>query len=231
MANISVPDNPQLNLQMEAMETTTPAHCDQWNGKHQQLLNNDKYLSKKIEETATSAGKKMDKTAVVDELDAVLAVTEDKVPVGSKAIQELNSNLNESLSALGGFEIDTATGKITGYKTAIGGADTVFPFSGDAEFAYFVMSLYEKNNSGFILCKGNYISLKNNASTIITENYVGNRIKYAPINNQKAAFYAVTDGKYARKDQTHPYEIIDAKAGDLLATALNSGYEMFVLSM
>ena len=144
-----------------------------------------------------------------------------------------NSNLNDSLSALGGFEpiIDTATGKITGYKTAIGGADTVFPFSGDAEFAYFVMSLYEKNNSGFILCKGNYISLKNNASTIITENYVGNRIKYAPINNQKAAFYAVTDGKYARKDQTHPYEIIDAKAGDLLATSLNSGYEMFVLSM
>ena len=107
----------------------------------------------------------------------------------------------------------------------------MFPFSGDAEFAYFVMSLYEKNNSGFILCKGNYISLKNNASTIITENYVGNRIKYAPINNQKAAFYAVTDGKYARKDQTHPYEIIDAKAGDLLATSLNSGYEMFVLSM
>ena len=97
MANISVSDNPQLNLKMEAMETTTPAHCDQWNGKHQQLLNNDKYLSKKIEETATSTGKKMDKTAVVDDLDAVLAVTEDKVPVGSKAIQELNSNLNESL--------------------------------------------------------------------------------------------------------------------------------------
>lgn len=97
MANISVSDNPQLNLKMETMETTTPAHCDQWNGKHQQLLNNDKYLSKKIEETATSTGKKMDKTAVVDDLDAVLAVTEDKVPVGSKAIQELNSNLNESL--------------------------------------------------------------------------------------------------------------------------------------
>lgn len=39
--------------------------------------------------------------------------------------------INKSLSALGGFEpvIDESTGKITGYKTAIGGADTVFPFS------------------------------------------------------------------------------------------------------
>ena len=41
----------------------------------------------------------MDKTAVVDELDAVLAVTEDKVPVGSKAIQELNSNLSERINS------------------------------------------------------------------------------------------------------------------------------------
>lgn len=140
---------------------------------------------------------------------------------------KVNGFSDGTYAAVTGLAYD-ATNKKLGLKV---GADTVIPFSGDAEFAYFVMSLYEKNNSGFILCKGNYISLKNNASTIITENYVGNRIKYAPINNQKAAFYAVTDGKYARKDQTHPYEIIDAKAGDLLATALNSGYEMFVLSM
>ena len=34
--------------------------------------------------------------------------------------------------SMGGFLpiIDPATGKITGYKTDVGGADTVFPFSG-----------------------------------------------------------------------------------------------------
>lgn len=38
--------------------------------------------------------------------------------------------INESLAILGGFApiIDKATGQITGYKTTIGGADTVFPF-------------------------------------------------------------------------------------------------------
>lgn len=39
--------------------------------------------------------------------------------------------LNSSLTDLGGFKpvIDESTGEITGYKTTIGGADTVFPFS------------------------------------------------------------------------------------------------------
>lgn len=37
-----------------------------------------------------------------------------------------------NLMSMGGFLpiIDPATGKITGYKTDVGGADTVFPFSG-----------------------------------------------------------------------------------------------------
>ena len=39
--------------------------------------------------------------------------------------------LINSLTDLGGFKpvIDETTGEITGYKTTIGGADTVFPFS------------------------------------------------------------------------------------------------------
>lgn len=38
--------------------------------------------------------------------------------------------LDSSLTDLGGFKpvIDESTGEITGYKTTIGGADTVFPF-------------------------------------------------------------------------------------------------------
>ena len=40
--------------------------------------------------------------------------------------------LYNNLMSMGGFLpiIDPATGKITGYKTNVGGADTVFPFSG-----------------------------------------------------------------------------------------------------
>lgn len=40
------------------------------------------------------------------------------------------SEQNKNLSALGGFTpIIDETGKITGYKTSVGGADTVFPFT------------------------------------------------------------------------------------------------------
>ena len=97
MANLVVADKPQLTLQMAAMETSTPAHCDQWNTRHQQLLNNDKYLSEQIKETIKNTGEKLEKSAIIDDLDTALAVTEDKVPVGCKAMQELNSNLNDSL--------------------------------------------------------------------------------------------------------------------------------------
>lgn len=40
-------------------------------------------------------------------------------------------SVNSSLTDLGGFKpvIDESSGEITGYKTTIGGADTVFPFS------------------------------------------------------------------------------------------------------
>ena len=99
MAKIVAADKPQLTLQMTAMETSTPAHCDQWNTRHQQLLNNDKYLSEQIKETIKNTGEKLDKSAIIDDLDTALSVTEDKVPVGCKAIQELNSNLSERINS------------------------------------------------------------------------------------------------------------------------------------
>lgn len=45
MANITAAEHPELVLEMTAMERTTPAHYDEWNVRHQQLLNNDKYLN------------------------------------------------------------------------------------------------------------------------------------------------------------------------------------------
>ena len=47
------------------------------------------------------------------------------------AIDELATSVSELNSNLGGFTpIIDDTGKITGYKTNVGGADTVFPFKG-----------------------------------------------------------------------------------------------------
>lgn len=50
-------------------------------------------------------------------------------------------DIDSSLTDLGGFKpvIDESTGEITGYKTTIGGADTVFPFSLFKELAYIAM--------------------------------------------------------------------------------------------
>ena len=44
MAKLPIKDNPTLNLQMEALTTSTPAHADRFNERYQQLLENDKAL-------------------------------------------------------------------------------------------------------------------------------------------------------------------------------------------
>lgn len=49
MAKIVASNNPELQLEMEAMDKNTPAHYSQWNERHQQLLNNDACLADEIE--------------------------------------------------------------------------------------------------------------------------------------------------------------------------------------
>ena len=51
MANIALNEDAELNLQMEAMTEDTEGHCDVWNVRHKQLLENDKYFEKKRKET------------------------------------------------------------------------------------------------------------------------------------------------------------------------------------
>ncbi len=60
-------------------------------------------------------------TGVTDSLE----VDDSKILVSAKALHKVNSSLESQPD----FVYDEA-GKITGYKTKIGGADTVFPFSG-----------------------------------------------------------------------------------------------------
>lgn len=52
MANITLSNNAQMNLEMEAMTVETAGHCDEWNTRHKQLLENDKYLNDQIENKA-----------------------------------------------------------------------------------------------------------------------------------------------------------------------------------
>lgn len=60
--------------------------------------------------------------------DAVVNITDDEE---TSSFQTQINEINSSLTDLGGFKpvINETTGEITGYKTTIGGADTVFPFS------------------------------------------------------------------------------------------------------
>ena len=49
MASIILNENPQLNLWMDAMTEDTDGYCDEWNVRHQQLLENDQYLNEEQE--------------------------------------------------------------------------------------------------------------------------------------------------------------------------------------
>lgn len=51
MASLTAAMNPELVLSMEAMERTTPAHYDEWNTRHQQFLDNDKFLAEQFKRT------------------------------------------------------------------------------------------------------------------------------------------------------------------------------------
>lgn len=63
---------------------------------------------------------------VLTSMEEVEANTNETNLVAAPVVAELNNKL-------GGFQpiVDPSTGKITGYKTDVGGADTVFPFSGN----------------------------------------------------------------------------------------------------
>lgn len=59
MANIALNEETQLNLDMEAMTVNTEGHCDEWNIRHKQLLENDQYLNKQIQEVENTVKKKV----------------------------------------------------------------------------------------------------------------------------------------------------------------------------
>lgn len=82
-----------------------------------------------INATNTAVNESADKNTIIDNIDDIAANTKSGMIAGALALKEVNQNL-------GGFTpVIDATGEITGYKTTVGGADTVFPFSSGASFA------------------------------------------------------------------------------------------------
>ena len=65
---------------------------------------------------------------VLDTAEAIKANTRSGKVAGAKGTKELFEGVSERLGGVTQFVVDNETGKITGYKTQIGGADTVFPF-------------------------------------------------------------------------------------------------------
>lgn len=110
---------------------------------------------------------------VLTTMEEVEANTNETNLVAAPVVAELNDKL-------AGFEpVLDSTGKITGYKTNVGGADTVFPFS-DIEGKYYsgTFHAYSTSNSKFntggkqpkiiFVC---YYSYSNGYSASITDFY------------------------------------------------------------
>lgn len=67
--------------------------------------------------------------SVLDTGEEIMANTASNKAAGAKGVKELFTEVTNSLGGVSQLIVDETTGKITGYKTEIGGADTVFPFS------------------------------------------------------------------------------------------------------
>ena len=155
-------------------------------------------------------------------LEQVTASTDVSKPVGAGAVQELNSSLTD----LGGFKpvIDESSGEITGYKTTIGGADTVFPFKSsciyEAAFAYRIPNVVEvhhiiKNDKTVLGGVGNLVRIE------------GDRII---ISYSDALMIAKTDGAYGYVSSSGSMVIQDLKAGDTI-TALGASRDCCAIAL
>ena len=99
---------------------------------------------------------------VLNSKEEIEANKSENMIAGADAVKEVYSSLQDQPT----FEYDE-TGKITGYKTKIGGADTVFPFSSDMTFKV-TARLRRRDGSGALSStekKIFYIYLKNGEFT------------------------------------------------------------------
>lgn len=89
----------------------------------------DEYGAGLINETNRQVNARVEKAVVVRDLDTIGAITQPGFIPDALALKDVS----DSFGGVSQFIVDEETGKISGYKTEIGGADTVFPFSGELE--------------------------------------------------------------------------------------------------
>ena len=125
--------------------------------------------------------------------EEVQANTNEKNLASAVVVGEIYNNL----MSMGGFVpiIDPTTGKITGYKTTVGGADTVFPFSQMPNNIYISCTItlgakYQATNQNLNNClvycnitlhnngNGGYVCTNSNGSINFQNNNGGARISF-----------------------------------------------------
>ncbi|MCM1232988.1 MAG: hypothetical protein NC489_22920 [Ruminococcus flavefaciens] len=105
-------------------------------------------------------------------------------------ISAQNNDFKERFENLHGFTpILDSTGKITGYKTAVGGADTVFPFSGESQFAHMITTSREGSKSITLKnVKHGYIALSIEQGSTRISFSCSNNVTLSTLNTYSGSF-------------------------------------------
>lgn len=128
--------------------------------------------------TNQAVNQSADAGKIIDDPDTAEATTEE----GYIAGVQLFNHVNDSLGGITQFVVDESTGKITGYKTEIGGADTVFPFSSGTP-----------RKHPEILTKNNYqnVSIKNPKMAVLV--YISGSVTPSIVISDKTIMYRNTN--------------------------------------
>ena len=185
----------------------------------------DQYGSKfgagDINKTNQAVNEKFDSDDVVDPKLA----TEEGFAADAYQTKLQFDEQNKNLENLGGFTpIIDETGKITGYKTSVGGADTVFPFSGEikvsqfqihwtdtsfvnvaAKVGYYYYVLVPWNGSD-----NNPLRLNNDGAELITSGYGWTtRISYVVVKAVSTSFQVYRD--YLSEGSHNAYFVFESE--------------------
>ena len=113
------------------------------------------------------------------------------------AIDELATSVTELNSNLGGFTpVIDENGKITGYKTTVGGADTVFPFKKSGLYDYYNFKnavFLSKNSNDSIDYNGKKFIRNNSVPCLFIHFHYGGSLGFIILSKETEAFNGTAD--------------------------------------
>lgn len=111
MSKIPVQEAPELNLEMEAFETTTPAYAPIFNDRYEQLLNNDKSVDEKVKSINASVEEKIND--ISKSVDSKLTAVNESVDTKIKSVKPAAATKESAGTVILSDDIDTdASGKL-----------------------------------------------------------------------------------------------------------------------